>query len=66
MDKLISCGEFTACYNLIAFLSEKEKEYPIDESSERANLLDRLKRDWNEFQKNPQFLVDTRKSNFDL
>jgi len=63
LDKLIACGEFTACYNLIAFMVENEKDYPLKDKDNKV-LLDRLIKDWNTFQNNPKFLVNLRKLQF--
>lgn len=57
-DDLISCGQFTACYNLIAFLATNQNSYPIDKKSGREQLLNRLKEDWEKFQKKPDFLLE--------
>lgn len=60
LDKLIACGEYTACYNLIAHLirMHSDKIYGNDENA--TALFNRLLVLWDEFKKNPYFLIQER------
>jgi predicted acylesterase/phospholipase RssA len=63
LDKIIQCGQFTTCINLLEYtmilLTLQEKnELSLDEQiiADLQNLKKSLIDDWNEFNKNPDFL----------
>tara|TARA_R110002033_G_scaffold168465_1_gene208295 strand:- start:1097 stop:2602 length:1506 start_codon:yes stop_codon:yes gene_type:complete len=61
LDALIACGEYTACYNLIAHLVRYYSDDIKIQYSEAHLLLDKLKLIWKEFMDDPYFLVNYRK-----
>lgn len=62
MDKIIQCGQFTACANLLEYTitlirqAEAGKLYFDDQVLNRLNTLkDILESDWNAFRDHPDF-----------
>ncbi|CAL2077244.1 patatin-like phospholipase family protein [Tenacibaculum sp. 190524A02b] len=55
LNVLIACGEYTACYNLIAHIVIHHGEEGV-----KTELFKQLIRLWDEFQKNPKYLVRER------
>ncbi|MEP0711890.1 patatin-like phospholipase family protein [Algoriphagus sp.] len=53
-DKLIACGQFTTCYNLIKYIQDLPSEY---NSLEVKNLEKLLLEDWSKFETNPLVFV---------
>lgn len=56
LDTVIACGEYTACYNLLAHMITNHKD-----NLQTIPLYQELLLLWNEFQKNPFYLVEQRK-----
>ncbi|WP_428741003.1 patatin-like phospholipase family protein [Tenacibaculum sp.] len=57
LDTVVACGEYTTCYNLLAYM--------IVQYGEEVNtipLFNELLLLWKEFQKNPKFLIEQRKN----
>jgi len=61
LDAVIACGEFTACYSLIAFLVTNHQEEIKDKTTEEHALYTVLLSSWKKFKKNPYYLVNSRK-----
>ena len=54
LDSLISCGQFTTCYNLIKYI----QGLPSDLQNPSVKALEKhLMADWEKFEKDPMFLV---------
>ena len=62
-DKIIATGQFTTCYNLMKYIHEVENA-PVSMVPGYQTALDELKRqleaDWQAFQTNPLWLVDSK------
>lgn len=56
MRSLIACGQFTTCYNLINHIL-KLKQKGIH-STEIEKMYKELVKDWKEFNKDPQFMIE--------
>jgi hypothetical protein len=58
LDALISCGQFTMCYNLLEYIIELEKEYEdVKKDSQIQQLKSELLYDWRLFQSQPKFML---------
>lgn len=63
LDKLIACGEYTACYNLISFLVINHiKE--IETGGEAHQIFNELLVLWGDLCKNPYAILEGRKQKF--
>jgi hypothetical protein len=59
MDKLIACGQFTLCYELMEYILKlKQEENDLDINFDDIDLLfEALSKDWKKFNNDPMFLV---------
>lgn len=66
LKNLVSCGQFTACYNLLKYCMDLKK----NEANVDPQLLDQMisvfYADWNKFIKNPYYLHDYLKIEDDM
>ena len=65
LDTVIACGEFTTCYNLMAFLIRNKSKELKDNNSKESLLMKDLKALWNTFASKPLFLINERKQEID-
>ncbi len=60
LDKLIACGQFTICWNLLEYINKQKKDN--SNTNDRHTLLRKcetqLISDWNEFNKDPLWLIN--------
>ncbi|MCK8479030.1 patatin-like phospholipase family protein [Psychroserpens algicola] len=66
LDAIIACGEFTACYNLLAHLIRYHEDKIKINNSDEQLLFQKLKSLWDEFSKDPYYLINLRKTNANL
>lgn len=66
LDKLIACGEFTACYNLISHLVRNHSKEIKDEQTDLGQLFVILKDLWANFKEDPYYLINERKQKLKL
>jgi hypothetical protein len=58
LDALISCGQFTMCYNLLEYIFQLERDYEEVKQDTGIQLLKReLLQDWKLFQTQPMFML---------
>jgi Patatin-like phospholipase len=60
LDNIISTGQFTMCYNLLAYLFEIQIERPDVFSDSLKELQAKLLEDWQIFNKNPNWLLKAK------
>ena len=58
IDKLIACGEYTICWNLLEYICGLELESNKGKLGPLVNLKKQLLKDWNKFNENPLFMVN--------
>ncbi|WP_149304449.1 patatin-like phospholipase family protein [Pareuzebyella sediminis] len=60
METLIACGQFTICYELMAYILKlkADNENQLKDLIEIDNLYENLKNDWISFNKKPLWLVN--------
>ncbi|WGD34748.1 patatin-like phospholipase family protein [Olleya sp. YS] len=63
LDQLIACGEFTTCYNLIAYLVRFHEDKIKGKDAELTAIFNLLLEYWEQFQANPLWLVKERYTN---
>ncbi|WP_397362553.1 patatin-like phospholipase family protein [Olleya sp. R77988] len=61
-DQLIACGEFTTCYNLIAYLVRYHEDKIKGQDIDLTTIFNQLLKYWEAFQTNPYWLVESRKT----
>lgn len=59
MKKLIACGEYTACYNLIAFLVINHSK-KISSDASLSSFFSQLITQWEELKKDPYAIMNSR------
>ena len=59
-DQLIACGEFTTCYNLIAYLVRYHEDKINDKDNYLNEIFNLLLSSWEKFQDNPMWLINER------
>ncbi len=62
LDKLIACGQFTLCWNLLEYINKIKKDN--SNTNKKHELLQtceaQLLNDWNEFNKDPLWLINNQ------
>lgn len=58
LQKLIACGQFTACYNLLKYCIDLTKDKADIEHSILKTISDELMSDWKHFIEEPNWLID--------
>ncbi|MDO6759500.1 patatin-like phospholipase family protein [Tamlana sp. 2_MG-2023] len=63
METLIACGQFTICYELMDYILDLKKDYEnlFVDFPEIAKMYKSLETDWENFNKNPLWLVNQLK-----
>ena len=60
LDQLIACGEFTTCYNLIAYLVRYHEDQINGKDAALTAIFNLLLSYWEKFQEEPMWLVNER------
>jgi len=55
---LVSCGQFTACYNLLKFCIDLKNSEDYEDPKQLDNMIKIFQKDWEKFRKNPYWLHD--------
>ncbi|MFA8436609.1 MAG: patatin-like phospholipase family protein [Marinifilaceae bacterium] len=59
LKNLVSCGQYTACYNLLKYCIDLKKDRaPVDDPQLLDEMIEVFQKDWTEFIDNPYFLHD--------
>ena len=57
LQKLIACGEYSMCYNLIDYILRRYGQQKSKYPAWVRELLDRLVEDWKKFEVNPMMMA---------
>jgi hypothetical protein len=59
LPNLVACGQFTLCFNLLAYILRRYGPAPEAHPPEVREVFEKARRDWAEFQQRPCWLLDT-------